>query len=172
MWKRILGFDPEEITRSVPAPGAGPIITENEQQAGINVKTAIDAHIRWRHRLENFVNGTSEEHLVREVVSADNQCILGKWIHGDGSRRFGHFDLFQELIAVHAQFHQYAGGVLNAALEGDHERAMGLLQSGGYPRTSAKVKHLLAKLYVEVLCAENPVAGHIDPNPPATHPAG
>lgn len=169
MWKRIFGVDPDQLGRATPA-STGPVITDSEAAAGINIKTAIDAHIRWRHRLEDYVRGTSEETLRHEVVAADNQCVLGKWIHGDGNTRYGHFDLFQELIAVHAQFHRHAGEVLAAAQNHRHADALQLLQNGGYPRSSAKVKHLLAKLYVEVLCEENPVPGHVDPHPPATHP--
>lgn len=169
MWKRIFGFDPDELSRPQPVANAAPVMTDSEKQAGINIKTAIDAHIRWRHRLEETVRGTSQEILRHEVVAADDQCMLGKWIHSSGNARYGHFDLFQELIEVHAQFHQHAGGVLAAAQAGRHDEAMQLLQSGGYPRTSAKVKHLLAKLYVEVLCEDNPVSGHVEPHPPAVH---
>lgn len=168
MFKRFFaGESPAEIAASVKP--AKPVMTESEEAAGINIKTAIDAHIRWRHRLESFVQGTSQERLLFQVVASDDQCVLGKWLHGEAKRKYGHFDLFTELVAIHAQFHQFAGGVLNAAVDGKHEEAMSLLQTGGYPRSSVKVKHLLAKLYVEVLCVDNPVPGHPDPHPPAVH---
>lgn len=166
MFKRFLGIGDS----SAPMPAATtprPVMTESEEAAGINIKTAIDAHIRWRHRLESFVQGTSGEQLYFDVVSADDQCVLGRWIHGEAKDKYGHLALFGELVTIHAQFHRHAGEVLDKACSGQHQVALGLLQSGGYPRCSVKVKHLLAKLYVEVLCADNPVPGHIDPHPPA-----
>jgi hypothetical protein len=168
MLKRFFGAGPVDSPVADARP-ATPVITDSEAAAGINIKTAIDAHIRWRHRLESFVQGTSQENLLLEVVAADDQCLLGKWIHGEAKNKYGHLDLFSELVDMHAQFHRHAGGVLTAARSGQHEEAMAQLQSGAYPRCSNKVKHLLAKLYVEVLCVDNPVPGHVDPHPPATH---
>ena len=166
MLKRFFGVG----AAAAPQAAAGapaPVITASEEAAGINIKTAIDAHIRWRHRLESFVLGTSEERLYYDLVSADDQCVLGRWIHGEAQVKYGHLALFGELVTVHAQFHRHAGEVLGKANAGRHDEALALLQSGGYPRCSVKVKHLLAKLYVEVLCVDNPVPGHIDPHPPA-----
>jgi methyl-accepting chemotaxis protein len=168
MLKRFFGGGQSTESAVASAPAA-PVITDSEAAAGINIKIAMDAHVRWRHRLESHVQGTSQENLQLAVVAADDQCLLGKWIHGEAKHKYGHLDLFSELVEVHAQFHQYAGEVLSAAAAGKHEEALGLLQSGAYPRCSAKVKHLLAKLYVEVLCVDNPVRGHVDPHPPASH---
>lgn len=168
MLKRFFGAGPADSPVAAAKPAA-PVITDSEAAAGINIKTAMDAHVHWRHRLESYVQGTSQENLQLEVVAADDQCLLGKWIHGEAKHKYGHLDLFSELVEIHAQFHQHAGGVLAAARSGKHEEALALLQSGAFPRCSAKVKHLLAKLYVEVLCVDNPVPGHLDPHPPATH---
>lgn len=167
MLKRFFGIG--HWFESDPAGQLPAGMTKSEAAAGINIRTAIDAHIRWRHRLESFVQGTSDENLQVPVVAADDQCALGRWLHGEAKQRYGHFDLFRELVEVHAQFHQYAGRVLEAALAGQHAAALALLQGGGYPRCAVKVKHLLARLYVEVLCVDNPVPGHLDPHPPATH---
>lgn len=166
MLKRFFGVG-EPVAPPSAATPPSPVITESEEAAGINIKTAIDAHIRWRHRLESFVLGTSSERLYFDLVSADDQCVLGRWIHGEAKEKYGQLALFGQLVTVHAQFHRHAGEVLDRASSGRHEEALALLQSGGYPRCSVKVKHLLAKLYVEVLCADNPVPGHIDPHPPA-----
>lgn len=168
MLKRFFGVGSADSPVAVAQP-APPVITDSEAAAGINIKTAMDAHVHWRHRLESFVLGSSQEILLQDVVAADDQCLLGQWIHGEAKYKHGHLDLFSELIEVHAQFHQHAGAVLAAARAGKRDEAMALLQSGAFPRSSAKLKHLLAKLYVEVLCADNPVRGHVDPHPPATH---
>lgn len=153
----------KDKTTTITPPETKPV------RRDIDVKTAIDAHIRWRHRLEEFIRGTSQEQLVVETVAADNRCELGQWIHGDGRRQYGQLDLFVDLEAAHALFHQLAGDILATAMGGQRDDALIKLQTGSFPRASGKVKNLLAKLYVEVLCAENPVPGHIDPHPPAIH---
>lgn len=152
MLRRFMQAAAEMPERGCTVNGQREVMTDAEFAAGVNVKTAIDAHIRWKHRLEQYVQGTSKEQLAFEVVAADHQCVLGRWIHGDGMRKFGHFPIFQQLVEVHAEFHGHAGRILASAQQGAHEQAMNLLQTGEYPKTSAKVKRLLAKLYVDVLC--------------------
>lgn len=144
------GTRPAVAAEPSAAGKPGEVLTDAEAAAGVNVKTAIDAHIRWKHRLEGYLRGTSGEVLLPQVVAADNQCVLGKWIHGEGARRYGHVDVFQELVHVHAEFHQHAGQVLTTAQRGEFDAAMQLLQTGDYSKTSNRVKRLLARLYVDV----------------------
>lgn len=131
---------------AAPAPaqeGAGVI-------AGLDFKQAIDAHMKWKVRLERVINGNNEENLKVEVVSRDDQCPLGKWIHGGGGERFGHLREFQEMKMEHARFHLCAGDVLACCLAGDQEGATDKLRSGDYTRASERVKLHLARLYVQV----------------------
>lgn len=137
--------------------------------ATIDIKHAIDSHVRWRQRLEDFIRGNSGELLSVESVSATDRCELGQWIHGAGRNRYGHLDLFTDLEAAHSRLHHHSGLILDAARKGNRDGALAQLQDVEYSRATAKVKNLLAKVYVEVLCAESPVAGHIDPHPPKTH---
>lgn len=46
--------------------------------AGLDFKTAIDAHMKWKVRLEAVIDGRSEETLEVAVVSCDNRCTLGQ----------------------------------------------------------------------------------------------
>lgn len=118
--------------------------------AGLNFMTAIEAHIKWKSRLENYIQGTSSEDLKVETVCRDDQCPLGKWIYGTGGERFGSIDTFGEMKGQHALFHQCAGRVLETAQAGKKDEAMRLLQYGDYVRASEQVKRLLAKLYVRL----------------------
>ena len=118
--------------------------------AGLNFMTAIEAHIKWKTRLETYIQGTSQEDLKVEVVCRDDQCPLGKWIYSTGGERFGTIDTFGEMKGQHALFHQCAGRVLDTAQQGRKEEAMRLLQYGDYVRASEQVKRLLAKLYVRL----------------------
>lgn len=141
-FKRILGQKTEAV--------AQPPIDASAELAGLNFMTAIDAHMKWKTRLENYIQGTSSEDLKVEVVCRDDQCPLGKWIYSTGGERFGSIDTFGEMKGQHALFHQCAGRILETAQAGKKDEAMRLLQYGDYVRASEQVKRLLAKLYVRL----------------------
>jgi hypothetical protein len=116
--------------------------------AGLNFKTAVDAHMKWKVRLESYINGTSTEQLNVGTVSRDDQCPLGKWIYDQGGEKFGFTETFFDVKAHHANFHRCAGSVLAAAQAGDKEQATALLRGGDYVRSSERVKMLLARMFV------------------------
>ena len=128
----------------------------------IDIKHAIDAHMQWRHRLENYVRGQSFEQFQADAVAADHRCELGQWIHTDGRRKYGHLPQFCELDLIHAEFHRLAGEIVGCTNRNQRAQALELLNASSYSKTAAKLKHLLAKVYVEVLCVENPVRGHAE----------
>jgi len=111
---------------------------------------AIEAHVRWKIRLEAYINGTSEEKLDPEIVGRDDQCALGKWIHGSGGARYGNHPKFPELRDIHAQFHQCAGNVIRTVDKGDPDTARDLLSRGDYAKYSQRVKAELARLALEL----------------------
>jgi hypothetical protein len=119
----------------------------------VSLRNAIDAHLRWKDSLENHVHGVGSAPLSLEDVVADDQCLLGQWIHGPGKELLGESETFQALVAAHACFHSHAGAIVAALQRGDLAAATERLQVGDYPRASAEVKILLARLYVEALCA-------------------
>ena len=118
--------------------------------AGLDFKGAINAHMAWKVRLEKCINGANEENLQVEVVSRDDQCVLGKWIHGVGGQTFGQLREFQEMKMEHMRFHLGAGDVLACCLAGDKEGASDKLKTGDYSRASARVKLHLSRLYVQL----------------------
>lgn len=125
------------------------IISDVVEIAGLDFRTAIDAHMKWKKRLEEYIGGTSTETLRVEIVSRDDQCVLGKWIHGEGGHRYERLDLFKELREVHASFHSCAGCVITEVDQGNAEKAAEMLNHGDYAKVSARVKMLLARLYVQ-----------------------
>ncbi|MBZ0125114.1 MAG: CZB domain-containing protein [Rhodocyclaceae bacterium] len=142
-FKRMMGQKADEAAPPPPADASMEV-------AGLNFMTAIEAHIKWKSRLENYIQGTSSEDLKVETVCRDDQCPLGKWIYSTGGQRFGTIDTFGEMKGQHALFHQCAGRVLETAQAGKKDEAMRLLQYGDYVRASEQVKRLLAKLYVRL----------------------
>ncbi|MGZ8216135.1 CZB domain-containing protein [Methylomagnum sp.] len=98
-------------------------------------------------QLRAVIDGTSEETLLPEAVSRDDQCVLGKWIHGTGSEQFGHDHQFSRLKHQHAHFHVCAGRVLTLAQTGQTEAALKELNKGHYVKASMKIVQDLAQMY-------------------------
>lgn len=122
-----------------------------EEFGGLNFKTAIDAHMKWKMRLSAVIDGTSTEQLDPDVIGRDDQCVLGKWIHGEGGRNYEDSMLFLKLRDDHATFHRCAANVLREALTGDKEQARIMLTTGEYSRASMHVTSALAKLYARYM---------------------
>jgi hypothetical protein len=101
-------------------------------------------------RLADVIAGRSEEKLEVATVCRDDQCVLGKWIHGAGKAKYGSSDVFTELRDTHAHFHKCASQVLGEAQKGNREQAQKLLNAGEYVSVSEKVKRLLVRLYVQL----------------------
>lgn len=85
----------------------------------------VHVHEQWSKKLRRVVEGRSEPQDP-EIVSCDDQCTLGEWIHGAGTR-FEAEAIYRTLREKHAQFHQCAGDVLRHVIVGEREQANHLL---------------------------------------------
>lgn len=136
----------EHVTlQSVKAP----VDPEMEEVVGLNFKTAIEVHVKWKGRLSNYIVGKSQEPLDAKKVCRDDECVLGKWIYGIGGVSYSGSKLFEELKVVHARFHTCAGQVITEVDHGNKEGAVSLLNGGDYIQASQKVTNLLAQLYMQ-----------------------
>jgi hypothetical protein len=152
---------PEAAPKTMPA---GPLPTAEDkgvEVGGLNFKSAVDAHMKWKIRLDAYINGTSKEDLKVEVVCRDDQCPLGKWIYSRGGGEFGYSETFFDMKAHHANFHRCAGNVLAAAQAGEKEEALQLLHHGDYVRASERVKKLLSRLFVLVADGKTAIDQHV-----------
>lgn len=116
----------------------------------INIMDAISAHVKWKVRLQDYLNGTSTETLDPMVICRDDQCTLGKWIHGPALQHFHDQDAFHALRADHAQFHFIAGNVVKKMQDNDPAGADALME-GDYARTSRRVVQALNELNNQVM---------------------
>ena len=154
----------KNIMHGEDKPAAQAVEAANDtgaELAGLNFKTAVDAHMKWKVRLESYIGGTSTEQLKVEVVCRDDQCPLGKWIYDRGGEKFGYSETFFDMKAHHALFHRSAGDVLAAAQAGDASGARKLLHSGDYVKASERVKMLLARLFVMASEGKEAIDSHI-----------
>lgn len=144
------------------APAAAPRPVEKSTSVGgLDFGGAMEAHMKWRQRLESYIDGSSMEELKLDTVCRDDQCALGKWIYNDGVARFGYLETFAELKDLHARFHRHAGEVLSAAQSGRRDDARNLLRSGDYVRASERVKLTLSRLFVLVSDGKAATQAHL-----------
>ncbi len=111
----------------------------------INVMDAIHAHVKWKVRLEDYLSGKSDEALDPMAVCRDDQCVLGKWIHGPAVKHFHDDPTFHQLRCDHAEFHFIAGNVIRHVQANEHEAADALLNND-YKHASRKVVQALSEL--------------------------
>jgi hypothetical protein len=140
-------YDKQNMQHSAEPPRTDPL---EEEAAGLNFRTAIEAHQKWKARLLAVIDGSSTESLSVNAVSCDDQCVLGKWIYGAGGQQFGALEQFEKLRTNHASFHRCAGQVLQLAQAGKKSDAQTNLMSGEYARASRNVVLDLARMYQQL----------------------
>ncbi len=128
----------------------------DEIRKEINLFDAVQAHMAWKKRLMDYLEGRSSEDLQPHNICVDNRCELGKWIHGPGKARLGEQPLFQQLVDEHAKFHYYASKVVEAHQAGDSPLALTIL-AGSFTEQSRSTVNCLAKLNA-IVEGEQPTA--------------
>ncbi|MFN3303689.1 MAG: methyl-accepting chemotaxis protein [Roseateles sp.] len=105
---------------------------------------AITAHRDWKVKLRKAI--ADKARLDADTICRDDQCVLGRWLHGDGQRRWGNRPTFVDLIAKHAEFHQTAAAVARQINQGQYEAADQLIGSGSkFAQVSTEVCTLLTQ---------------------------
>ncbi len=105
---------------------------------------AIEAHRQWKVKLRQAIAERSR--LDADTICRDDQCPLGRWLHGEGGKRWGGRPTFVALVDKHAQFHQTAGGVARSINGGQYEQAERLIGGGSaFARISTEVSTLLTQ---------------------------
>ncbi len=105
---------------------------------------AIAAHIKWKVRLNQFIDGTSTEQLDSGTVCKDNLCALGKWIYGEGAEHQGQ-PHYTDLVQKHANFHVCAGEVVRKVEMRDKAGATALL-NGDFARAGKETVTAIMEL--------------------------
>lgn len=128
-----------------------PTLTFEEKEKsfeGLDIKGALDAHAKWRERLEDHIEGKSQESLQVGVVACDDGCALGEWIYSVGRKKFGHLKELEDLRIVHADFHLCAGDILLKHGSGNRDEALSQL-SAEFRTLSGRVQLFLVRLYTQ-----------------------
>ncbi len=131
-----------------PSPLLASAVPAEPSAPGIDIPAAIQAHVLWKLRLQNYINGKGEA-LDAAVVGCDCDCVLGHWIHSEGEEVYGPHPTFREVKAIHAEFHRRAGEVVRAVDNGDRPGAQAILGAQEFLKASEQIKKKLASLFLE-----------------------
>ena len=101
------------------------------------LERAVDAHVQWKTKLRVAVSGGAAPDAA--ISSRDDQCELGKWIHGEGTQRHGNTAELKQLREEHQKFHACVGSILTAAKNGNFDKAREELDKGPYSKLSTGV---------------------------------
>ncbi|HET6787093.1 MAG TPA: CZB domain-containing protein, partial [Aquabacterium sp.] len=108
--------------------------TDGGDQQGAAVVTdfdfqaVIEAHRQWKVKLRSAID--KHEQLDAALISRDDCCTLGKWLHGPGGACWGQRPAFVSLVQRHATFHEAAGAVARKINAGAYQEAERLIGAG------------------------------------------
>jgi hypothetical protein len=122
---------------------------EEKELSGLNLHEVLGAHMEWKKKLKNTLNGTDTEQYEASLVSQDNLCVLGKWLYGPGKKLYSHLTEYETLKKIHTDFHLCAGEVLTAHDKGDTKLAEQILK-GQFSDNSNQIQLDLVQLFSSV----------------------
>lgn len=93
------------------------------------INQAIAAHREWKFKLRTAID-TGECESTPDKVKMDNNCAFGKWLHERIDPSVKGTPHYNEIVDLHAQFHQEAGSILELALNGNPAAANDLMETG------------------------------------------
>jgi Chemoreceptor zinc-binding domain len=124
------------------------------------IEVALQAHAAWREHFKDILNGRAPFDL--KLVSASDQCVLGKWLANEGPRMIP-AELHDEINVVHQEFHRIAADILQKIKEKRYAEAkLDIALEGALNQTSIRLRSLLVKLSFKETAAINPSAAAIE----------
>lgn len=121
-------------------------IATQPTQTGLNLKQVLDTHQDCKAKLLTVLEGESNEVLDIEIISADNHCVLGKWIYAEGKQLYSDLPEYELARKAHAEFHVYAGEALKQHVLGNQVFADVILKTK-FRNTSNKNQLALNSLF-------------------------
>ncbi len=88
---------------------------------GFDFNTARSAHLAWKARLRDFLDGRAS--LSRQEAVSHHDCVLGKWYYAEGLERYGEIPEMKALEAPHAELHRTVGQIIALKESGRAEEA-------------------------------------------------
>jgi len=94
----------------------------------MNLNHAISMHMEWKVKFLSTI--LKQETVDTEIISKDNCCELGKWLHEDGKTQFENLASYSICLDKHAAFHIEAGKIAAKLNEKKFNDAEAMLKAG------------------------------------------
>ncbi|SEI67307.1 Methyl-accepting chemotaxis protein [Allopseudospirillum japonicum] len=88
---------------------------------GLDLSKAKAAHLRWRSRLRDFLDGRGS--LTHAEAVSHKDCVLGTWYYSEGLQEYGHIEAMRTLEQPHVRLHALIREVIDLKEAGDLEAA-------------------------------------------------
>lgn len=111
----------------------------------MDFEAAIQRHAEWKTKFRSAI--AQHQALDPVIISKDNYCELGKWLHGKGKTNFGNLSSHADCVSIHAAFHAEAGKVAQTINAKNYIEAESMLESGTtYTNAADKIADAIMKL--------------------------
>jgi methyl-accepting chemotaxis protein len=124
----------------------GPPVHQHAHHAGndhadaeFDFFAARTAHLAWRQRIRDFLDGAAS--LSHEEAVSHRDCSLGKWLYGHGLERYGHVEEMGVLESEHERLHAVIREIVD--LKHGAEQAAAEKRFEEIDRLSARIVSLL-----------------------------
>ncbi len=88
---------------------------------GVDLEVAKSAHLAWKRRLRDFLDGKGELSMDQAVSHRD--CALGKWYYGEGLQQYGDMHEMKAVEAPHEEMHKLIREIISLREQGRFEEA-------------------------------------------------
>lgn len=75
-----------------------------DDAGGLNLSAAKAAHLNWKTRLRDFLDG--KESLSMQEAVSHHDCKFGKWYFSEGLEKYSHIPAIIEINTPHEQLHE------------------------------------------------------------------
>lgn len=111
----------------------------------MDLNAAMQKHAEWKFKFRNAI--FSNETMDAAAISKDNQCEMGKWLHGEAKTLYGKSPAYARCLADHAAFHAEAGKVAATINARKHEEAEKMVSTASvFADASRKVSLSIVEL--------------------------
>jgi methyl-accepting chemotaxis protein len=92
--------------------------------SGLDFSAAKSAHLAWKARVRNFLDGNSS--LSHDEAVSHRDCMLGKWYYSEGLARYGHLETMQQIGPPHEELHKLIRKIILLKEEGRQQESESL----------------------------------------------
>lgn len=88
---------------------------------GLDLSTAKAAHLNWKTRLRDFLDG--KEALTTEQAVSHRHCDFGKWYYSEGIKNYGHLGPIVDVEKPHEELHKLIKNIVELKSAGKVKEA-------------------------------------------------